>query len=89
MDKTPNHKCITCGTMYRACNACERARSWRKVCESIECYQVYLAYLQWRDQTHDAEQFNIRVSEIGYDPSRLNNALRKVYDEGILQQTKQ
>lgn len=41
-----DHKCIVCGTMYHACDTCQKIKTytpWRTLCDTQEHYQVLLA----------------------------------------------
>lgn len=41
-----DHKCIICGTMYHACDTCQKIKTytpWRTLCDTMEHYQVLLA----------------------------------------------
>lgn len=41
-----DHKCIICGTMYHACDTCQKVKTytpWRILCDTQEHYQVLLA----------------------------------------------
>lgn len=40
-----DHKCIICGTMYHACDTCQKIKTytpWRTLCDTQEHYQVLL-----------------------------------------------
>ena len=41
--RSKNHKCIICGVEYQACNKCDKAISWRAICDTPGHYQIYLA----------------------------------------------
>lgn len=41
-----DHKCIICGTLYHACDTCQKVKTytpWRTLCDTQEHYQVLLA----------------------------------------------
>lgn len=35
----PNHKCVICGEEYYSCDYCSRIASWRRFCDTEECYK--------------------------------------------------
>jgi len=80
-----NHRCIICGDGYYHCNDCSEMKSfvpWRKVACSTECYQVYLAYLDYRDNDQDAKKFAEQIDWIGFDRRKLPENLFAVYTLG-------
>ena len=80
-----NHHCIICGTGYYHCNDCDKMKSftpWRKVACSTECYQTYLAFMEYRDFDHDAKKFAEQVDQIGIDVQKLPAPLYEVYEAG-------
>ena len=83
--KQYNHHCIVCGTGYHFCNDCSKISSfvpWRKVACSTECYQAHLAYIEYRDITHDAKQFAKMIDGCGLDVSKAHEALKEAYHQG-------
>ena len=42
-DLKANHVCAVCGNKYYSCDYCSRIASWRRLCDTIECYQVLMA----------------------------------------------
>jgi len=84
-NKGHNHNCIICGEGYYYCNDCGAMKSftpWRRVACSIECYQTYLAFMDYRDHDHDSEKFAKAIDQIGMDVRKLPVALTKVYENG-------
>jgi len=83
--KNHNHNCIICGEGYYYCNDCGAMKSftpWRRVACSTECYQSYLAFMDYRDHDHDEEKFAKAIEQIGMDIRKLPEALAKVYENG-------
>lgn len=40
-----DHKCLICGTMYHACDTCQKVKTftpWRTLCDTQEHYQILL-----------------------------------------------
>lgn len=72
--------------MYDTCAYCEKVRTytpWRTVACSVECYEVYLAYLHWRDGGRDDALFTKTVDRIaGPDGCKLTDNMQAVYDRG-------
>ena len=84
-NKGHNHNCIICGEGYYYCNDCGAMKSfmpWRRVACSIECYQTYLAFMDYRDRDHDDETFTKAIDQIGMDVNKLPETLVKVYENG-------
>ena len=82
-----NHNCIICGVGYYHCNSCSQMKSfipWRRIACSTECYQVYLAFLEYRDETRDPQKFAEQVDWIGFEIEKLPDNIKKVYDLGKL-----
>lgn len=51
-DRTPNHRCKTCGEEYYACNDCDKLNSWRAV---ACCIDHYVAYCERVEKARAAE----------------------------------
>lgn len=84
--KQYNHHCIVCGTGYHYCNDCNRIASftpWRKIACSVECYQAHLAFLEYRDVTHDAKKFADMIDHCGVQVNKIHEALQKAYALGV------
>lgn len=80
-----DHECIVCGQRYKSCDACEKItsfRAWRTVACSIECYQTYLAYLDYRDRKRDPHAFADMVNRTGIEPAKLPAVMGVVYRNG-------
>lgn len=80
-----NHHCIICGKGYYHCNDCNEMKSfspWRKVACSTECYQAYLAFMEYRDDDHDALKFVKQIDWIGIELGKLSEPLAGVYEMG-------
>lgn len=84
--KQHNHHCIVCGTGYHFCNDCSRIASftpWRKVACSTECYQAHLAYLEYRDVTHDAKKFVEMIDFCGIEVDKMHEVMKEAYALGM------
>ena len=84
--KQHNHHCIVCGTGYHYCNDCNKIASftpWRKIACSNECYQAHLAYIEYRDITHDAKRFAELIDFCGIDVGKMHQVLKEAYACGI------
>lgn len=89
--KKVNHRCIVCGEGYYHCNDCSNMKSftpWRSVACSAECYQAYLAYLEYRDQTKDAKLFAEQIDRIGVSTRKLPESFVKTYRLGRKERAK-
>lgn len=85
--------CVVCGREYETCAYCEQVRTytpWRVIACSPECYQVYLAYLIWRDNGKNDLLFAETVDRVCADkkPQMPANMLevylrgKKVLEDG-------
>lgn len=84
MAKRVNHKCIICGQEYYHCNDCDKMQTftpWRRVACSVECYQVYLGWLMYREGELDIEQMQALLLEHGFDKKRVLPELQGYFDE--------
>lgn len=68
MDKELNHKCIICGEMYHACDNCNNIRSytpWRRICDTFNHYQVYMAIRTYQEGLDSIENIQKDLADIG------------------------
>lgn len=83
--KQHNHHCIVCGSGYHFCNDCNKVASftpWRKIACSVECYQAHLAYIEYRDITHDVKKFADMVDCCGIQVDKMHEVMREAYALG-------
>ena len=90
MTHAPNHNCIICGKAYYTCNKCEKVNSWRMIADTIECYQTYLAYIQYRDGNMNDKDFATVLKENDFVGKEVLPALQETFDKllGVKRTTK-
>lgn len=86
-----DHKCIICGTMYHACDTCQKIKTytpWRTLCDTVEHYQVLLAIKSYDSglftKEEAAEDIRKRGVDIGsYDgwPEGTKKKLDEIFAE--------
>lgn len=86
MSQVLDHECIICGEKYHHCNDCGRMKDfkpWRAVACSIECYQVYLAYMDYKEGNLTEKQMADILIERGFDRKTIRPELQEKFDHII------
>lgn len=74
-----NGKCSICGKAYHICNRCEGVQSyqpWRTICDTSNCYKIYLAVWRYSVKNNDLE--DIRKELLTCDLSKVNDFVPEV-----------
>lgn len=82
--KKPNHRCIICGSEYYCCNSCENMEGfipWRRTACSIECFQTYLSYMDYKAGALTREEMRERLIDLGFKGKAVNEELQEKFDE--------
>ena len=81
MALAPNHKCIVCGKEYRACDFCEKERTftpWRTLCDEFSCYRVYMDVKLYQKGEISKEEFAADMEKAGIDAEKRAELLPEV-----------
>lgn len=71
-----DHKCIVCGTMYHACDTCQKIKTftpWRTLCDTQEHYQVLLAIRSYESGLFTREEAAADIMKRGVKKGDYEN----------------
>lgn len=82
-----DHKCIICGTMYHACDTCQKIKAftpWRTLCDTQEHYQILLAIRSYESGLFTREESAEDIAKRGVTKGSYDNwpdSTKKKLDE--------
>lgn len=76
----PNHVCAVCGRQYYACRNCDKRNTWKSVCDTTRCYQVYLTSVQYTRGMIDKDTARAYVDAIKLSDAEVSRFLPGIQD---------
>ena len=84
-------KCIVCGKEYSVCRSCKDVkeyRPWRTVCDTIECYKLFLVVSGYNNGQIVKNDARKQLAKIKYDIDDLGDGMQKIIKDILAEQKK-
>lgn len=83
-----DHVCTVCGAQYHHCNGCKSMGGyipWRAVACSPECYQVFVAYREYKAGQITEERMREILVDLGFEGKQVRPELQEKFDALLAQ----